>query len=99
MVASRLYLVAATEASGIDDAAQRGWHRIARSRFVTPERDDVLLVWRFPDMLPIGSVTRMIKGADYDSGPDDAVKLAAWIEHKEQFDRFVAFHRGEWVEP
>lgn len=95
-----MYLVAASEEGGVADAQARGWSRIARSRFATPERDDVRVVWRFADLVQTGGLTMMIKGADYDTseapgwlGTDES------LGEKEQFDRFATFYGGEWVNP
>lgn len=98
------YLVAATEAQGIKDAEARGWSRIARSRFVTPEKDDVRVVWKLDDLIPLPGGTPMIQGSDYESGPSSDWGMARWAgddQHegeKARFDKFVAEGNGEWVE-
>ena len=98
-----LYLVAATEASGIKEAEGRGWTRIARLRFVTPEKDDVRVVSRLNDVLVQPAKTPLIKGGDYDDGPDSEWDMARWAGdeqrtgEKERFDGFVAEGNGVWV--
>lgn len=98
------YLVASTEAQGIKDAEARGWDRIARSRFVTPKKDDVRVIWKLDDLIPIPGGTPLIKGSDYESGPTSDWDMAKWIGdgyregEKDRFDRFVADGNGEWIE-
>ena len=98
------YLVAATEAQGIKDAAERGWERIAAHRFVTPNKDDVRLIWRYASLLPMAGPTPMIKGSDYETGPppEDRMAWERWagsedrMGDKARFDAFVADGYGRW---
>lgn len=77
------YLVSRSEESGIAAARARGWTRIAARRFATPENDDVRLVCRLSELVPIPGGTMMLRdGEDYDPG----------------FDKFVAEGGGVWVE-
>ena len=100
------YLVSATEAQGIKDAAERGWERIAAHRFVTLSKDDVRLIWRYASLLPMAGQTPMIKGSDYESGPppEDRMAWERWsgegsgLGDKARFDAFVADGHGRWVE-
>ncbi len=99
------YLVAATEAQGIKDAQARGWTRIARVRFATPapEKDDVRVVWRLDDLIPLPGGTPLIRGSDYESGPESEWEWKKWAgdeQHegeKSRFDKFVADGNGEWI--
>jgi hypothetical protein len=101
-----LYLVAATEAQGDRDAAARGWVKIARARFVTPEpaKDDVRVVWRLDELIPLPGGTLMIKGSDYEDGSESEWEMKRWAGNdgregeKDRFDRFVAEGNGEWIE-
>ena len=96
------YLVAATEAGGVADAVGRGWERIANHRYVTPERDDVRLVWRFNQMIPDpGGVTRFVRSSDFPAEPFDrfAGELGdfRWPEAM-QFASFVDQGHAAWEE-
>lgn len=98
-----IYLVAATEAQGIKDAEARGWTRIGRSRFATPEKHDIRLVFRIDDVIVMPGGTPMIKASDYDVGPPSAAAMNRWAEttpgggDRLCFDRFVADGNGRWV--
>jgi hypothetical protein len=99
-----MYLVAATEAQGVKDAMSRGWERIALTRFATPDKDDVRVVWRINDMIPTAGGTFLYKGSDYESGPDSEFEMKRWagangaIGEKAAFDRFVESGEGMWME-
>ncbi len=92
-----MYLVAPSVEAGVKDALARGWQQIARSRFVTPEKNDIVLVCRFNEFVPAPGVTPMIKAAGYDEG-EGALVLDNWIRDMGRFDEFVASGRGVWVE-
>ncbi len=99
-----VFLVAPSEAQGLQDAAARGWVRIARSRFVTQEKDDVRLACRMDDILVVPGGTLMIRGADYYSGPSGADAMNRWAECREgegeraRFEKFVDAGAGRWIE-
>ena len=95
---SIIYLVAATLERGIADAAERGWERIAMARFATPAKDDIRVIRRYTDLLPMAGKTPMLKGGDYDSGPDNDYLLEGWVREKERFDQFVTEGHGVWVD-
>jgi hypothetical protein len=98
------YLVAATETQGIFDAAERGWTRIASTRFVTAEKDDVRVVCKMTDLHPIAGGTEMFKGSDYDDGPSNDFLRRRWLGdgdvrgEKDRFDAFVAEGNGQWLD-
>ena len=100
-----IYLVAATEAQGIKDAEARGWTRIARTRFATPEKGDARLVWRLDDLFAMPGGTPMLKASDYESGPASDWDRRRWEGEEDQpgekarFDKFVADGGGEWIDP
>lgn len=86
-----LYLVCADDEAGFADAAARGWTRLARSRFATQAKDDVRVVRRFSDMIPLAGKTMMIKAADFPDEPKAESQAAL-------FEAFVASGSGEWVD-
>ena len=94
-----VYLVASTETQGIKDAEARGWTRIARDRFVTPDKDDVRVVWRLEDLSVMPGGTPLMKGSDYETGPWNP-----WLGsdekpgEKARFDGFVKDGAGQWIE-
>lgn len=94
------YLIAATKASGVKDAAARGWTQIAAHRFATPEKLDVRIAITLRECIPTPGGTRLFKGADYDSGPDGASvdELKAWMTEQERFGHFVERGQGRWIE-
>jgi hypothetical protein len=93
-----MYLVAPSVEAGVADALARGWRQIARSRFVTPESNDIWLVCRFNEFVPFrGEATRLIKAAGYEDG-EGALVLENWIKSMEKFDEFVESGQGVWVE-
>ncbi len=92
-----MYMVAPSTEAGVADALARGWRQIARTRFVTPENNDIRLVCRFNEFLPAPGVTPMIKAAGYEDG-EGALVLDNWLRDMERFDDFVASGRGVWVE-
>lgn len=94
------FLVASTDDRGIKDAMDRGWVRVARTRFAVARGCEVRVVRRVADLLALLGGTPMIKGSDYEDGPDGASEagLMAWIAEKERFDEFVAQGAGFWVE-
>lgn len=93
-----IYLVAPSIGAGVADALARGWRQIARTRFVTPEKNDIWLVCRFNEFVPFrGGATPMIKAAGYDEG-EGALVLENWIKDMERFDEFVKSGQGVWVE-
>jgi hypothetical protein len=93
------YLVCATEERGIADANERGWTRLAYARFATPEKDDVRLVRRFVDFIPVAGTTAMMRGSDYDDGPPDIPpgRAEQWLKERASFDKFVEDGHGVWV--
>lgn len=99
------YLVCAEDATGFSDCEERGWQRIALNRFVTEERDDIRVISRIQQLVPFAGQTAMIKGSDYENGPDGEVALMRWIGggngqrgEKERFDEFVATGSGAWFD-
>ena len=93
-----MYLVAPSVEAGVADALARGWRQIARTRFVTPENNDIWLVCRFNEFVPFrGEATPMIKAAGYDEG-EGALVLENWIKDMERFEEFVESGAGEWVD-
>lgn len=86
-----MYLVCASDAAGFADAEARGWTRIARSRFATPAKDDVRVVRRFSDMVPLPGRTPLVKAADFPAEPASGSQAALFAE-------FVAAGSGEWIE-
>lgn len=95
------YLVSPCIDGGIAEAKSRGWTQVARARFVTPDNEDVRLICRFSEFVPIPGGTLMIRGQGYADGEGLAEKhrLEKWIEDMERFEAFVASGLGEWVEP
>ena len=100
-----MFLVAATDESGVADAMARGWTRIAARRFATPQRHDVRVIRSMADLI-IGQtpVVSMIKGSDYETGPaksrdEDPFAWLRWDQERPEFDKFVASGRGAWVDP
>lgn len=98
-----MYLVSATRQAGVRAAMERGWTRIAASRFATAEKHDVRVITRASELVPLSGVTLLIKGDDYEAGPaaEDTVAFAAWAGdagQKFEFDRFVLSGRGRWIE-
>jgi hypothetical protein len=94
------YLVCCSEERGIADCMERGWIGIARLRYVTPEKDDVRIVRRASDLVPLAGKTPMLRGSDYEDGPasDDEQAMNRWIKEKDVFDSFVASGAGEWID-
>lgn len=104
---SRLYyIVAATEAQGVKDCMDRGWERIAAKRFVTPDKDDVRVVCRISELVPLAGKTPMVKAKGYEDGPDNEFELKRWagdadvgaVGEKAHFDRFIAEGHGVWID-
>lgn len=95
------YLVCSTDKRCQEEGErERGWTRLAIHRFATPEGDDIRAIRRIADLVPFAGVTHMLKGRDYDDGPEGATEaqLDGWIREKGEFDAFVASGRGKWVE-
>jgi hypothetical protein len=96
-----IYLVASTLEQGIKDAEARGAVRIARTRFAgaEPEKDDIRVINRLIDLVPMAAKTPMIQGSDYQEPPASESELALnrWLEEHEAFEKFVADGHGEWV--
>lgn len=84
---SVIYLIARNNASGRAEATRRGWKMLAYARFATPERDDVRLVTRFSEMVPMPNL-RLARGADFDAHPE-----------AKEFDGFVEEGLARWLEP
>lgn len=85
-----LYLVCCSDAAGFADAKKRGWTRLARNRYATAEKDDVRVVRRFAEMIPLPGRTMLIKGADFPEEPAEGSQAALFAE-------FVAAGHGEWI--
>lgn len=91
------YLVSSTDERGIKEAESHGWTRIARSRFVTPARDDVRVVSRMLDLVLFRGGTNLIKGADFEDGPENEAALDKWVVEKERFEKLVETGEAKWV--
>lgn len=93
------YLVARTEIGGVDDAQRRGWTRVAKDRFATPEKDDVRLVWRFNQMIPDpGGVTRFVMSKDFPVDPNAIVEGELVNPDCAAFAEFATQGHAEWEE-
>lgn len=99
-----LYLVAATDGQGVKDAEGHGWERIAATRFVTSGKDDVRIVSRTVDLHPLAGETPMIKGSDYDSGPEAKFLRQRWLGtderagERQRFEEFMRDGNGVWID-
>jgi hypothetical protein len=85
----------------VADAASRGWRQVARARFVTAEKEDVRLIWRFNDLWPFpGGETPMLRGRGYEDGEGLVMEhaLDLWIRDKQRFDEFAESGEGVWLE-
>lgn len=80
------YLICATDPRGIADAIALGYTAIAINRFATPEKNDIRVVRRFHDLIPLAGVTQMIRGSDFKMNPEAG-----------EFERFVESGRGRWI--
>lgn len=91
------FLVSLTEAGGVADANGRGWTRVARDRFATPEKDDVRVVWRLSQMPAIPGGALLVRGGDFPADPlergEDGVYR--WPDAA-AFAEFVSAGYGEW---
>jgi hypothetical protein len=94
------YLVAPSVEVGVAEAASRGWDRINRSRFTTPEKEDVRLICRFNELVPFPGGTPMVRASGYADGVGLVEKhaLERWIEDMGRFDEFVESGQGVWLE-
>lgn len=96
------FLICATNEAGEGEARERGWTRIAATRYATPEKDDIRVITRADDLvLPNGAAATMIKGRDYDSGPPEAHGERAtliWERQRAEFQHVVDNGRGRWVD-
>lgn len=92
------FLVSATDEGAVNFAAEKGWIRIAYSRFVTDNKDDIRAIRRFADLIAYPPKSLLIKGSDYEEGPKSEILLEGWIREKEKFDKFVSDELGEWIE-
>lgn len=81
-----IYLVCGTNACGVEDALAMGYTAIAINRFATPEKDDVRVVRRYHEMIPLAGVTQMIRGSDFTANPE-----------AREFVQFVESGRGRWI--
>jgi len=86
------YLLAPTTDQALAEAEKRGWTRIARARCVTPKRDEVRLISRFSDLVPVvsphptkGATTWIMRAASYKDGPPatDPLGRLAWLGDEE----------------
>jgi hypothetical protein len=95
-----IYLIAGTVAQGVKDAEARGCTRIAAQRLADPEKNDIRVVTRFNDMVPMAGKTEMIRGSDFDTMPDvpQLMALEIWQANHDDFEKYVADGHGEWVE-
>jgi hypothetical protein len=95
------YLIAPSVEGGVADAASRGWQQVARTRFVTAEKEDVRLICRFNELVPFpdGS-TPMLRGSGYEDGEGLVMEhtLDQWIKDKQRFDEFAESGEGVWLE-
>jgi hypothetical protein len=93
------YLICADREQGMKDAVKRGWTCNAYARVVSPNKDDIRLVWRFSEFhTQPGGKAQMFKSSDYEDGPANPDLLERWIREKEAFDKFVSEGHGMWVE-
>jgi hypothetical protein len=109
--ATILHLVAATDEAGVADAEGRGWERIGAYRFAGQDRDnplmryDVRVVRRMSDLHLGGGETLLLKGRDYEDGPDparDPISARRWVGERGEkagFDRLIEAGRARWFDP
>lgn len=83
---SIIYLIARDNASGRREALRRGWKMLGYARFATDDRDDVRLVTRFSEMVPMPNL-RLVRGPDFNTHPE-----------AEDFDGFVEQGLARWME-
>jgi hypothetical protein len=97
------YLVAPSVEGGVADAAARGWKQIARTYFVTPEKEAVWLITRYleiPRQEDFPRPVPMLRGSGYEDGEGLVMEhhLDLWIKDKQRFDEFVESGEGVWLE-
>jgi hypothetical protein len=95
------YLIAPSVEGGVAEAAARGWQQVARTRFVTAEKEDVRLICRFNELVPFpDGATPMLRAAGYADGVGLVEKhaLERWIEDMGRFDEFAESGEGVWLE-
>jgi hypothetical protein len=94
-----VYLVCSSIESGVKDAEARGCTRIGRTRFATPLKDDLRVVSRFIEMIPMAGMTTLIKASDFEDMPNSPSELVQerWLENHDAFEQFVADGHGQWV--